>query len=340
MWLTATGIFLGTQIIFLQPIQTNKNFYQLTHKTSIQQDDLRYFAPDSYLKDKQDSVYTLASGENKFVGRLAINTLSRPSLTLDRHDRNSSNFNNYSFQEQPVSFQPGTASWKTNTQVGSLTLDGNFDAQARFTKGRAFWQSSTKLGSVDLAVNVDDKLKPLKSIAAWHTDSVLGSFTVKSNFDRETTFTGGNAAWNAKTIVGEITLKGNFDRETTFTGGNAAWNAKTSLVSLGLNGNFDRHTVFTGGDIRVSTKTFIGSFAANVKVDGETNFSGADASWNSNFLFGSNIGVSGKFNENNSFNGGSIKLGTKTSSGTLGVEADVDSEMKFTDFSVKMNFSL
>ena len=344
MWLTATGIFLGTQINFLEPIPSNSNFLNQTQNIKIEQDYSKHFSRDRYSTgDLYQSFHVLASRPNQTASPpIAIDTSSFANLTL-KHNPNSSNdlhTYSYSYEEQPINFKPGVASWKTKTKLGALTLNGKFDRQAHFTEGKAFWNTDTKLGSVDLAINLNNRLEPLKSFATWKTDSVLGSFAIKGNFNEETTFMGGDAAWNAKTALGEVAVKGNFNEETTFMGGNAAWKANTALGSLSLKGNFNEETTFTGGNIKISTKTFIGSLTADFKIDEETQFKGANASWDTKFILGSNIGVSGKFNETSSFDGGSIKFGKNTPVGNLNLKADVDGEMKFTEASVKLRFAL
>jgi hypothetical protein len=74
----------------------------------------------------------------------------------------------------------------------------------------------------------------------------------------------------------------------------------------------------------------IGSWAADIKIDEETRFGGGNASWDANLLFDSSIGLSGNFDENTTFTGGSIKLGATTVLGTLGVKAHVDQETELT----------
>jgi hypothetical protein len=74
----------------------------------------------------------------------------------------------------------------------------------------------------------------------------------------------------------------------------------------------------------------IGSFQADIKLNHETKFNGVDASWDANLLFGSNIGVSGKFDQTNTFTGGSIKLGAEFFIGVVGVKANLDADTQFT----------
>jgi hypothetical protein len=97
-----------------------------------------------------------------------------------------------------------------------------------------------------------------------------------------------------------------------------------------VNGNFDSNTNFTGGNVKIGSDALIGSFQADIKIDHESNFNGADASWDTNLLFGSNMGVSGKFDQSNDFAGGSIKLGAESAVGTMGIKANLDSDTQFT----------
>ncbi|MGD1919035.1 MAG: hypothetical protein ACFCAD_09155 [Pleurocapsa sp.] len=228
MWLTATGIFLGTQPNFLEPIDSNISFDRTVELKQIPVNNFQLFVIDNYKRENGiDTTRLLVSQPQSLEEQRRLDVSSVPTFTIEKNFVRSDNFNYYNFNSQPVTFKSGVASWKTDTKVGSLKLDGNFNTQAEFTKGKAFWDTQTKIGSVNLNISVDNELKPIKSTAAWETDTTLGSLKVKGNFDRHTTFTGGNAAWNAQTKLGAIAIKGNFDEETTFTGGNAAWNAQT-----------------------------------------------------------------------------------------------------------------
>ena len=340
MWLTATGILLGSQIDFLQPAHLSNDFDRSIDKTQIEQNDLQSSFDDRSRIARRTSNHSLAIQQDPVATQpLAIDFVPI-SIEIDKQQRNFYNIiNRYSFAERAI-FKSGEASWKANTKLGFLNLNGDFSREAHLKKGKAFWQTNTKIGSVNLAIHVDDRLKPLKSVASWQTDSTLGSFAIQGNFNRETTFTGINASWKAKTIIGKLSLKGDFDEQTTFKGGNAAWKADTSLGSLFLQGNFDRDTVFTGGNIKVATKTSIGFLTADFKMDRETRFKGAKASWNTKFILGSNIDISSNFNDTSAFDGGTIRLDKKNHLGNLNLKANLDREINFTDVSINFKFQL
>ena len=257
-----------------------------------------------------------------------------------------------------AAFKAGTTSWQGKSKFGTVKFDGKFDSSAHLTKGKASLSTPAVLGSINLAVDLNNQIKPIKTVTGWQANTPLGSLIVKGNFneeivftggnaiwnaqtrlgkvsvngnfDRETNFTGVNTAWNARTRLGTVVIKGNFDRETNFSGGHAAWNAKSQIATFAVKGNFDRETNFTGGNVQVGSKAIIGTFKAQIKLDSDSHFNGADAAWDANLLFGSNIGVSGNFDRDNTFTGGSIKLGAKSVLGLVGVKANLDRETHFT----------
>lgn len=299
MWLTATEIFLGTSIIFLAPIQIKTNSGQIV--------SLAYFIEKkpkpvaTNFSGCSNCAYKLASQASIFTDRPAsVNTLS--TITLNTSEQNNNSNSPDPFLERSLPFKSGVASWKTDTTVGSVRFDGNFDPRAHLNRGKAIWRTDTDLGSVDLTINLNDRIKPIKTIASWQADTAMGSLTVEGDFSDRLAFTSANAAWNAKTSLGTVAVRGNFNEQTNFTGGN----------------------------LRVATKTPVGSIDANLQVDEETQFRSARASWNADLFFGSSIGVDGKFDETTAFDGGSIKLGAKTSLGNLGIQANVDRETHLT----------
>ena len=299
MSLTATGIFLGTQINFLQPIQIDTDFERSVFPNKVMTEELQVLASDRYRyssKYNLGSLYVSSRSKNDIVEQAIPGNLST-SIAIEKFAR-SNNFDPYTFVPQETTFRSGVASWETNSIIGSLKLNGDFNDRAEFTKGKALWNAK----SIDLNLSFDNKLKPIEGNAILQTNTALGSWEIKGNFDRDITFTGANAAWKTDTKLGAIAIRGNFDRQTTFT----------------------------SAEIALSTKTYIGSLTADVKLDDETRFNGGNAAWNTNLLFGSNIGVSGKFNEQSAFTGGSIKLGAKTIVGTLGIKANLDRETNFT----------
>ena len=341
MWLTTTGIFLGTQISFLEPIPYNSSFPRLTRDIEIQQDYLKYFSPDGYAKTDLYSGNVLAFDTDRTVEQSwVIDTFSFSSFILQQDRYSFARLSDYSYEERIFKFEPGIVSGKRETQFDFLNLHGDFNKQPHLSQTKAFWNSNTEIGSINLALHMGDRAQLLKSSASWHIDSDLGSFALKGNFDAKTNFVRGNASWKAQTALGEIAIRGNFNEETIFAGGNAAWNTTKSFYSLSFQGDFDRNTVFTEGNIKISTNTFIGSVSADLRIDEETRFRGANAWWNTRFLFGSGLNISGKFNETSSFDGGSIRLTKKTAMGTLNLKANVDRQINFTDVWLKLEFAL
>ncbi len=210
MWLT--GIFLGTALNFLEPIQIASNFQQSVPSKQITVNNLKLFTLNqSRQSNTTDIKYFLAARDKTTVEQpFVINT-----LTLDPNQTNLNHQNNYSETDQPANFKPGVASWRTNSKLGSLKFNGHFNSQAQFTEGKAFWQTNTDIGSIDLAVNLNQQIKPIKSTAGWHTDTSVGSLAIQGNFDERTAFTGGNTAWKAKTYLGSLAIQGNFDKHTS-----------------------------------------------------------------------------------------------------------------------------
>ena len=304
MWLFGTGIFLGTAINFLQPTQINSNFQHPVVGSENLTENAKLFSIARRSEHNFASAkYLLASSKNITLNQpLVANFSAVTPITVDHNSADLNNPNNNHTDEQTIAFKAGVASWNTDTQIGSLTFDGNFDSQANLTKGKALWQTDTDLGSVNLTINIDSQIKPINSVAAWQTNTPVGSLAVHGNFNQRNAFTGGNATWQTDTPVGFLAIQGNFDEQTSFTEGN----------------------------ISLATRTAVGSLAADVKVDRQTKFAGANASWDTNLFFGSNIGVSGQFDETTSFSGGSINLGAKTTFGILGVKANVNQETSFT----------
>ena len=252
------------------------------------------------------------------------------SLTIEFEEQYKvREFGSSDFARTSAAFQAGTISWRGKTKLGLMKLDGNFDSSAHLTKGKGFLSTPTIFGSVNLAIDLNDRVQPIKTVTGWQTSTPVGSLAVEGNFSPEIAFTGGNAAWNAKTKIGTVTIKGNFDRDINFTGANAAWNAKSKIATFGVRGNFDRDTNFTGGNVQITSKAIVGSFKADLKIDRESQFNGANAAWDTNLLFGSNVGVSGNFDRTNTFTGGSIRLDAKSIVGTLGVKANLDRDTNF-----------
>ena len=291
MCLTATEIFLA-------PIQIKTDSGQIVSLAYFIEENPELVATNF---SSSNLTYRLGSHHSIFAHRPAsVNTL--PTITLNTLEQKNNSDLPDLFSERSLPFKSGVASWKTDTTVGSVGFDGNFDDRARLTGGKAIWRTDTDIGSVDLTINLNDKVKPIRTVASWQADTAIGSLTVEGDFSDRITFTGANAAWNAKTSLGAVAVRGNFNEQTDFTGGN----------------------------LRVATKTPVGSLDANVRIDEETKFRSAKASWNADLLFGSSIGVDGKFDATTAFSGGSIKLGAKTSLGNLGVQANVDRDTDLT----------
>ena len=299
MWLTATALFIGSPLVFREPISLKSNFPQSFDNPNLRTSKSIIFASSQYLGADKISPsatdYNLARDKPSLVSSL---TLNNKRANVGNIENNAQDY----LQPESPNFKPGAASWKSNTAIGSLKFDGQFDSQANLKQGNAFWQTETKLGSVDFAINLDNKIKPIKSTAAWQ----------------------------AKTKLGSLAVRGNFDRQNQYSGSNAAWQAKTQLGSLSVQGNFDRETTFVGSDVKLSTKTVIGSLAADVRLDEQTQFKSATASWDTNLPLQSSLGVSSEFGDNTDFTGGSIKLGTKTALGLLGIKANLDRQTSFT----------
>ena len=345
----ATRVFLG---ILFTGILPTKVLAESLFKISPNQTKLELSAV-KYVELKGDR--SLTSSQFKLFEDQKFNFDTRSDLTieLDNHSRIVD-----LYSDNTAAFKSGVVTWQGENRLGSMKFDGKFDDSARFTKGKAYLATPTAIGLVDLSVFLSDRIQPIKTVTGWQADTPLGSLVLKGTFDQEITFTGGNVAWNAKTKLGAVKIDGKFDRETNFNGGNAAWSAKsklgaisingkfdhetkfnggnavwdakTSIASFSMKGNFDRDTKFTGGNFKVGSKALIGSFQANIKIDESKGFNGANASWNTNLLFGSNVGVSGKFDDTNTFTGGSIKVGAKSSLGTMGVKANLDRDTNFT----------
>ena len=328
MRLTATKVFLGILLTGILPI---KVLAESSAPESIdsKQTEFEFLAVNYFKAVDGRSLANFQSGLAEEAG-IGINvTLS--DLTVELDDNYFKVIDLYSSDlTQKAAFTAGVATWQSKNELGSLKFDGKFDDTARFTKGKAYLATPTVIGLVDLSIDLNDRIEPIKTVTGWQANTPLGSLAVKGNFDEEIVFTGANAVWNAKTKLGTVSINGNFDRETNFNGGNAAWNAKTSIVSFGVRGNFDRETNFTGGNFKIGSKALIGSFQADIKIDEESKFNGANASWNTNLLFGSNIGVSGKFDDTNTFTGGSIKVDAKSGWGIMGVKANLDRDTQFT----------
>ena len=343
MWLTATKIFLGILLTGILPIkvlaessasesidlkQTKFEFLTINDFKVINNEPSAPHIGERYFRRRERSSAYFQSGFAEEAGIGIYTALS--DLTVELDDNYSRVIDLYSGNLTQAAFKAGVASWQSKNRLGSWKFDAKFDDSARFTKGKFYLATPTVIGLIDLSIDLNDRLEPIETVTGWYADTLLGSFAVNGNFNEEIVFTGANAIWNAKTKLGTVSIKGNFDRQTNFNGGNAAWNAKTSIAFFGLRGNFDRETKFTGGNFKIGSKALIGSFQADIKIDEESKFDGANASWNTNLLFGSNIGVSGRFDDTNTFAGGKIELGTKSGLGTMGVKAYLDRDTQFT----------
>lgn len=298
MWLTATEAFLGTAIILLEPIQFRSDSGQPVFFDRLIKKDLELATAEQFSNRVSQPTFSFASSLVSDRQSLFPNALQK-TIALNSSTHNSLRSLD---SAQQHSFSAGTTSWKTQTQLGSLAFDGKFDASAHFKQGKAIWSQNTVMGVVDFSVNLDDGFAPIQSVTGWQADTSLGSFTIE----------------------------GHFSDRLTYIGSNAAWKAETSLGTVAVRGNFNEQTDFTGAKLGVATKTPLGSLTADVRINQESKFSVAKASWDANLLFGSSIGVDGKFDETTTFDGGSIKLGARTSLGNLGVKANVDRNTEFT----------
>lgn len=299
MWLTATEIFLGTAIIFLKPVQFKSDSGQPVYLDRLMAQDLELATHQQFSDNILQQKLSLASSSIGDRQSLLPDTLQK-TITSNSGNRNLPR--SLDSAQQPSSFEAGTTSWETETQLGSFAFNGKFDSSAHFTQGKAVWSRNTAIGVVDLLVDFNYQLAPIQSVTGWKADTFIGSFRIEGNFSDRLTYTGSNAAWKTETSLGTVAVRGNFDEQTDFAGGN----------------------------LTVATKTPLGSLTANIRIDEETEFSVADASWDANLLFGSSIGVNGKFDEMTTFDGGSVGLSAKTGLGNLGVRAKVDRDTHFT----------
>ena len=258
---------------------------------------------DDDLSDRSSAYFQSEFAEDVEIG---INT-ALLDLTVELDDNYSRVTNPYSGDlTQKAAFTAGVVSWQSKNRLGSWKFDGKFDDSARFIQGKAYLSTPTVIGLVELSIYLNNRIKPVKTVTGWRVNTPLGNFAVK----------------------------GNFNEEIIFTGGNATWNAKTSIASFGVKGNFNRETKFTSGNFKIASQALIGSFQADIKIDEESKFNWANASWNTNLLFGSNIGVSGRFDDTNTFTGGKIELGARSGLGIMSVKANLDRDTQFTSGSV------
>ena len=205
MWLTATEVFLGTSIVFLEPIQIKTNSGQPVSMRHLMRNNVEFVAAKQFVSNSDRLTYFLFPSKSTIFDRTLESNPLHQTITLDR-DLSYPNDYTYHLDDDSTLFRAGVASWGSTTQLGSIEVDGKFDSQANFIEGKTIWKNNTAIGSVDLLVNIDSQIKPVKSITSWQTDTALGSLTVKGNFNDRIIFTGGNTAWNAKTSVGSLAI--------------------------------------------------------------------------------------------------------------------------------------
>ncbi|MEM8718353.1 MAG: hypothetical protein AAGE84_03455 [Cyanobacteria bacterium P01_G01_bin.39] len=330
MYLSITKVLLATFILLFRPTLTQAESRELKNDYQDQDGNIERVIDNQFLlANKELPQYTLFLTNNKTTLQPSLYNSFPSNLVLSTQTNILRESEIKQIVEQIITFKPGVASWQTSSKLGVLELDGNFNSLAQLIKGKASWKSQTILGLVDVLVNVDQQISLLNTATAWKVNTALGTVAIKSNFDQDITFMGANATWNTDTPLGSLFIKGNFDHQIKLNGANATWSADTALGSLFVKGNFAQ-TNFTGGKVKVASNALIGLFKADIKIDHKTHFHSANASWSANLPFGSNIKVDGSFNQKKAFTGGSIKFGTKSTLGNLGIKANLDGDTNLT----------
>jgi hypothetical protein len=150
MWLAATVIFSGTAPNFWKSLAIENNFQSSVYSEQASSNNVKLTSPVwNFQTIDAGAIQAINSKEPTAINKpLVTNYSSITKISIKHTNSDVENLNTNYDADKPISFKSGVASWKTDSKIGILGFDGNFNSEANFQEGKALWQNKTVIGSL------------------------------------------------------------------------------------------------------------------------------------------------------------------------------------------------